>query len=116
MNSAAGENLDWFWKEWFYSTWTLDQAIKDVHYVGGDTAKGCRITIENLSGMAMPVIIRINESNGQSRTVRLPVDIWQRQGTWTFKYNSTYSIAGIVLDPDHELPDIDRTNNVWPAK
>jgi hypothetical protein len=116
MNSAIGENLDWFWKEWFYTTWTLDQGIKEVSYVAGDTAKGCKITIENLSGMAMPVIARINESNGQSHIVRLPVDIWQRQGVWTFKFNSTDSITSIVLDPDHELPDIDRSNNVWPAK
>jgi hypothetical protein len=87
-----------------------------VSYVSGDTAKGCRITIENLSGMAMPVIVRISESNGQSHIVRLPVDIWQRQGVWTFKYNSTDSITSVVLDPDYELPDIDRSNNVWPAK
>lgn len=113
MNSAVGENLDWFWKEWFYTTWTLDQAVKAVTYVADDTTRGCKITIENLSGMAMPVIAQINESNGQSHVVRLPVDIWQRQATWTFKYNSTDSIISVVLDPDHLLPDIDRSNNVW---
>ncbi|HXB28833.1 MAG TPA: M1 family metallopeptidase, partial [Puia sp.] len=33
MNSAAGEDLNWFWKEWFFTTWTLDQALSDVKYV-----------------------------------------------------------------------------------
>jgi hypothetical protein len=44
------------------------------------------------------------------------VDIWQRQGTWTFKFNSTDSITSVVLDPDHVLPDINRSNNVWKAQ
>jgi hypothetical protein len=116
MNNAAGEKLDWFWREWFYTTWTLDQSVKDVKYVNGDPAKGCLITLENLSQMALPVIIQINEANGQSPLVRLPVDIWQRQGTWTFKFNSTDSITSVVLDPDRVLPDINRSNNVWKAQ
>jgi hypothetical protein len=113
MNNAAGENLDWFWKEWFYNTWKLDQGIKGVTYVSGDTTKGCLITIENLDQMALPVILQINESDGQSHIIKLPVDVWQRQGTWTFKYNSRDSITSVVLDPDRQLPDADRNNNIW---
>jgi hypothetical protein len=115
MNNAAGEKLDWFWREWFYTTWTLDQSVKEVKYVNGDPAKGCLITLENLSQMALPVIVQINEANGQSPVIKLPVDIWQRQGTWTFKFNSTDSITSVVLDPDRVLPDINRSNNVWKA-
>jgi hypothetical protein len=113
MNNAAGENLNWFWKEWFYNTWKLDQGIKGVTYVSGDTTKGCLITIENLDQMALPVILQINESDGQSHIIKLPVDVWQRQGTWTFKYNSRDSITSVVLDPDRQLPDADRNNNIW---
>jgi Peptidase family M1 domain len=113
MNNAAGENLNWFWKEWFYNTWKLDQGIKEVKYIQGDSSKGCLITIQNLAEMALPVILQINEANGQSHIVKLPVDIWERQGSWTFKFNSTDKITSIVLDPDHQLPDIDRGNNVW---
>ncbi|HTJ11955.1 MAG TPA: M1 family metallopeptidase, partial [Dinghuibacter sp.] len=36
MNSAVGENLDWFWKEWFFTTDKLDQAVSSVKYVSGD--------------------------------------------------------------------------------
>ena len=116
MNNAAGEKLDWFWREWFYTTWTLDQSVKDVKYVNGNPANGCLITLENLSQMALPVIVQINEANGQSPVIKLPVDIWQRQGPWIFKFNSTDSITSVVLDPDHVLPDINRSNNVWKAQ
>ena len=27
INNAAGEDLNWFWKEWFFTTWKFDQAI-----------------------------------------------------------------------------------------
>ena len=116
MNDAAGDNLNWFWKEWFYTTWEFDQSIKSVKYIDDDPANGALITIENLQKMALPVIIKVTEKNGNSNIVRLPVEIWQRGGQWTLKYNSTSAITSVVLDPDNELPDIDRKNNVWPAK
>ena len=113
INAAAGEDLNWFWKEWFFTTWTLDQGIKDVKYVNGDAANGALITIENLGQMALPVIVQVNESNGQSHIVKLPVDIWARGGEWTFKYSSTSKITSVVLDPFKQLPDGNDANNVW---
>jgi hypothetical protein len=113
INNAAGEDLNWFWKEWFFTTWKLDQAVTNVAYVDGDPAKGALITIENKGKMIMPVIAAITQSNGKTDTVQLPVNIWYRGGQWTFKYPSTSPLTKIVLDPDQSLPDIDRSNNEW---
>ncbi len=113
MDDASGEDLNWFWKEWFYKTWTLDQAVNNVKYVDGDTSKGALITISNNDNMVMPVTVRVKESNGKSGTVRLPVEIWEKSGSWTFKFNSTSMIDSVIIDPDNQLPDIDRKNNVW---
>ncbi|MDQ2718727.1 MAG: M1 family metallopeptidase [Bacteroidota bacterium] len=113
MNDAAGDDLNWFWKEWFYETWKLDQSIKGVTYVKDDAANGALITLENLQQMALPVILKITEQNGQSQELKLPVEIWQRGGKWTFKYNSISPITSIILDPHNELPDINRKNNIW---
>ncbi len=113
MNDASGEDLNWFWKGWFYKKWNLDQAVKDVKYIGNDPSKGVLITIENLEQMAMPVTVQVKEQNGKVGRVELPVEIWQRGGTWTFKYNSTSMIDSVVIDPDKILPDINPDNNVW---
>ena len=113
MNSTMGENLDWFWKEWFFTTDKLDQAVTSVKYVDGDSARGALITIENLDKMAMPVIVKITDASGGSQVVKLPVDIWERGGAWTFKYPSTTRLTAVELDPDHVLPDENRKNNVW---
>ena len=116
MNDAAGDNLNWFWKEWFYETWKLDQSVKGVKYVNDIAANGALITIENLQQMVMPVTVKITEQNGNSKEFKLPVEVWQRGGEWTFRYNSTTPVTSIVLDPHDELPDIDRKNNTWESK
>jgi hypothetical protein len=113
INNAAGEDLNWFWKEWFFTTWKLDQAITTVTYVDNDPSKGSLITIDNKGKMILPAIVKIIQSNGETATVQLPTDIWQRSGTWTFKYPSTTKIDKLILDPEKVLPDVDRKNNEW---
>jgi hypothetical protein len=116
MNEAAGEDLSWFYHEWFFENWLLDQAVNSVAYVNQDPAKGALITIENKGQAAMPVTAEITESNGKKTTVRLPVEIWQRGGTWTFRTNTTSPLALVVLNPTNILPDVNRQNNTWRAQ
>jgi hypothetical protein len=113
INDAAGENLNWFWKEWFFENWPLDQAVKDVKYIDNDPTKGTLITIENLGKMVFPVTIEIIEKDNKTGRVNLPVEIWQRSGEWTFRYNSTSMIDSVVIDPDRVLPDFAPGNNNW---
>jgi Peptidase family M1 domain len=113
INNAAGEDLNWFWKEWFFTTWKLDQAISAVTYINNDPSQGALITIGNKGKMIMPVILKVVESNGKEETVRLPMEIWQRDGSWTFKYHSNTKINKVILDPENLLPDVDRKNNEW---
>jgi hypothetical protein len=114
MNDAAGEDLNWFFKPWFFTTWKLDQAIEAISYPDSP-ANGVIITIVNKGKMAMPVDLKITQTNGKTETLHLPVNVWQRDGVWKFKYPSTSSIKTIVLDPDHLLPDIDLKNNTYKA-
>lgn len=116
INNATGEDLNWFWKEWFFTTWKLDQYIAEVNYVDNDPLKGALITISNKGRMVMPVIMAIVESNGKADTITLPVEVWQRCGTKVYKYTSTSKIDKVILDPEHVLPDVDRSNNEWNKK
>ena len=63
--------------------------------------------------MILPVIIKVVQTGGKEETIRLPVEIWQRGGSWTFKYPSTNKIEKIILDPENVLPDVVRGNNEW---
>ncbi|CAN5581103.1 M1 family metallopeptidase [soil metagenome] len=113
INNATGEDLNWFWKEWFFTTWKLDQTVTAVTYVDNDPSKGALITIDNREKMIMPVILKIVQSDGKAETINLPIEIWQRGGTWVYKYPSSKKIDKIILDPENVLPDMDRKNNEW---
>ncbi|MGI4884592.1 MAG: M1 family metallopeptidase [Janthinobacterium lividum] len=116
MNEAGGEDLNWFYHEWFFENWLLDQAVTTVTYVNQDPAKGALITVENRGQAAMPVTAEVRETNGKTTTVHLPVEIWQRGGTWTFRYNSTTPLTQVTLNPTNILPDVNRSNNTWRAQ
>jgi hypothetical protein len=113
MENASGESLQWFWRGWFLNNWRLDVAVRDVKYVDNDATKGALITIDNLEKMAMPVILEIKTVSGKIDRVKLPVEIWERNSTWTFKYPSTEAIQSVTYDPDKVLPDFNPDNNVW---
>jgi hypothetical protein len=113
IENVAGEDLSWFWRGWYLNSWKLDQAVKDVKYVSNDPAKGALITIENLEQMAMPVVLAVTDSKGKTDTVKLPAEIWQRGGSWTFKVNTDSRLTKVVIDPDKAFPDADPSNNVW---
>ena len=113
MNEASGEDLTWFWREWFYENWLLDQAVSGVAYVNQDPTQGALITLINKGQAALPVTVAVQEANGHSRRVRLPVEIWQRGGTWTLRYPSTSPLTSVIVDPATVLPDVNRANNTW---
>jgi hypothetical protein len=113
MEDGAGEDLGWFWRAWFYELWKLDQSVKDVQYIEQDPSKGAIITIENLEKMAMPAIVEIELAGGSKQRMEMPVEIWQRGGTWEFRTNTNLPIKSVVIDPDHVFPDINSKNNTW---
>jgi aminopeptidase N len=113
IENAGGENLQWFWRGWFLNNWRLDVAVRSVDYVDNDPTKGAFITIDNLEKMAMPVILEIKTVSGKTDRIKLPVEIWERNNSWKFKYPSTEAIQSVTYDPDKVLPDFNEANNVW---
>lgn len=115
IENVAGEDLNWFWRSWFINNWQLDQAISKVKYVFGDAKKGAIITIDNLEKMPMPVVLDIKTKDGKIMRKTLPVEIWQRNKSWSFKVDTKEEIDTITLDPENAFPDINDSNNVWSA-
>ncbi|WP_345948798.1 M1 family metallopeptidase [Mucilaginibacter sp. PAMB04274] len=113
MENAGGESLQWFWRGWFINNWRLDVAVRDVKYVDNDASKGALITLDNLEKMAMPVILEIKQKGGKVDRIKLPVEIWERNTSWTFKYPSIAEIESVTYDPDKVLPDYNEANNVF---
>ena len=113
MENVSGEDLRWFWRSWFINSWKLDQAVTEVKYVKNDPTQGAIITIENLEKMPMPVVIEIKTKSGTVTRKTLPVEIWKRNVSWSFKVDTTEELSRVVIDPDFALPDSNTKNNKW---
>jgi hypothetical protein len=113
MENVGGEDLSYFWRGWFFTNSKLDQGVKAVKYIDNDPAKGALITIVNKEQMVLPVPMKIEQENGKTDSIELPAEIWQRGGEWTFEYPSTSIIKKITIDPDHDYPDVDPSNNTY---
>jgi hypothetical protein len=111
MENVGGEDLSYFWRGWFLTNSKLDQGITEIKYEDNDPAKGALITLVNNEQMVLPVPLLIEQDNGKTDSITLPVEIWQRGGEWTFHYPSTTRIKKVTIDPDHDYPDINPSNN-----
>jgi hypothetical protein len=117
IENGSGETLDWFWRGWFLEDWKIDQAVTGVTPVSADDpSKGVTITIENLQKLPMPVTVDVQEANGKTGRVKLPVEVWMHGPVWKFHYASTDKVTQVTIDPDKRYPDIDPSNNVWKAQ
>lgn len=113
MENVSGEELNWFWRGWFFNKWKVDQAVKGVKYVDGNFTKGANITIENIGQLPMPTTVQVKFKDGSTQIVKIPVEVWKRNKTWTFRVNSTKEIETVTIDPENKIPDSDLKNNTW---
>ena len=109
MRDASGMDLDWYWRDWVFTTSRLDQAVSGVEDKDGQT----RIILENLGSMEMPAEVKIDYSDGTSTTVKLPVEMWNLGPVFKYPNPQDKRIVGIEIDPRDALPDTDRSNNSW---
>ena len=115
INNEAGEDLSWFWREWFLHNWSFDVAAEGLTYVNNDPSKGAKLTIANLEKMALPVTVEIVLKDGSKQRMELPVETWLQNKVQTITLPTTQAVVSITLDPDKKLPDSNRANNVWKA-
>lgn len=111
MENAVGENLNWFWKSWFYSNGNIDLTIDTVE----KKSNGTYITFLNNGEIPMPVVFEVTYEDGSKETKKLPVEIWQRGSQWTHVLKSDKTVTKIEIDPQGFLPDKNLRDNVWVA-
>jgi hypothetical protein len=111
MESAAGEDLSWWWRGWYDHNWQLDLAVDRIAPVDGDPAKGTLIEVGSHDRLVMPATLRVTFTNNTHRDYRLPAESWIRQAATRVYIEPGLIVATATIDPDHHLPDHDRSNN-----
>jgi len=113
MDSAAGEDLSWFWRGWFRRNWKLDLAVTGVKYVDNDPARGALVTVANLDRFAMPATLRVTFDDGSTAEVRVPVATWMQHTQFDVPVAGGKRVRSATIDPAGVLPDVDRANNTF---
>ena len=108
MESEGGEDLAWFWRGWYFNNWALDLAVQDVRFTDGEA----QVTLANRGKLVMPSVLEVIFKDGTKARVPVPVETWIQQTTYTMKLGKQ-PITSATIDPDHVLPDNDRSNNHW---
>jgi hypothetical protein len=111
MRDESGMELDWFWRDWIFTTARLDQAVDSISR-GTDGVTS--VHLHNRGTMVMPGELSIRFEDGSASTVKLPVEMWNLGDRFVYRVTGTKPVRAVEIDPRHALPDVDRTNNRWP--
>ncbi len=110
MEDAAGADLAWFWRGWFYETGVLDFGISNVSVEDGTL----RFIVNSYGEQVMPVEYEIVYGDGSSERGFVPVQAWfSSNEKLVRKVIGERAVVRIAVDPEGVLPDADEGDNVW---
>jgi hypothetical protein len=108
MQSEGGEDLGWFWRGWYENNWKFDLAVEKID--------GATMTIVNKNQLVLPADVEVKFKDGTSERFRLPWETWLSKGEYAWSSDDKKPIASVTIDPDHKLPDDDRSNSTKSAE
>ena len=110
FENVSGQDLDWFWRSWYYETWLLDQAVGGVRQEGDHSI----VFVEDRGRVPMPVPLTIVCRDGETIERTIPVDPWLA-GRRQTSIEVECAVESVTIDAALDYPDADRSNNVWVA-
>ena len=112
INTGAGKNLNWFWKNWFFDNGVPDQAISDVKRKG----KKYTITVQSKGTKSVPVDLNITFADNTTAKEHRTIAVWEKgDRTTTITFNSDKDVQQITLGSTW-MPDVDKADNSWVKK
>lgn len=77
------------------------------------------LEFSNLGGLVMPIILGLEFSDGTTKKVYIPAEIWRRNPHRVSKllvFEKGKTLSQIIVDPDWETADADLENNYYPRR
>jgi hypothetical protein len=109
MNTGAGINMNWFWKNWFFDNGIPDLAISKVAHV----AKKYTVTITKIGHKATPVHLTVFYADGSKQAVGTSIAAWAKDNkTTVLSFTAKGTIKQITLGTTYDV-DSDKKNNIW---
>lgn len=112
MNDLFGENLDWYWKPWYFEFCSPDLSIEEVHQSGNNVT----IRIKNTGQMPLPVDLSVYFEDGSSELIQKSAYIWKNKSEMLdFTIKSQSYVKRIELG-NSIIPDVNKKDNTWQVK
>jgi hypothetical protein len=73
MSNASGQDLTWFFQNWFFTNNYIDLALTKAD----KTAQGTTISIKNIGGFAVPVDLKVDYADGSTETLHRTPELWR---------------------------------------
>lgn len=107
FNYATGENLNWFFKPWFFDFAYPDLAI-DSYKIEKNKIK---IKIEKVGGLPVPLKVKLINKNEIVTEKYFKADIWKNSNQF-FEFSIDLIEFDQIIIGDENIPDIKASNNL----
>ncbi|RLJ77613.1 M1 family metallopeptidase [Pedobacter alluvionis] len=112
MNAGSGQDLNWFFQNWFFTNNYLDLAIAKVMPAKGKST----VAVKNVGGFAIPFDVVVTYADGKVDTIHQTPAVWKaNQKEVNITVNTTKKIKSISLDNGIYV-DATPKDNAWEAK
>ena len=108
MNVGAGQNLDWFWRRWFYDGGVPDLAISSV--------QNGTITVEARGTKPVPVDLTVTFTDGSTQQLHRTIAVWAEGATRVevpVPDAGKKAIKSVKMGSLY-IPDANPADNEWP--
>ena len=94
MNAGSGQNLNWFWNNWFFSNNYIDLKLNSTKMEG----KNLTLSIENQGGFAIPFDAEITFLDGTISTKHFTPEVWKMTKTFNTKIPAEKKVKSVKID------------------
>ncbi len=112
FNDVSGQNLNWFWNNWFFSRNYIDMAVKNVT----QSRTGYDVSIQNVGGMDAPFDLVLNYADGSSEIEHQTPALWKTtMAEATVKVDTKKKLQSVKIDGGIFM-DASESDNSWTMK
>ena len=111
FNEASGQNLNWFWKSWFFELGVPDLGLKEVQGKG----KKLQVVVEKVGNHPVPIHLTMTFEDGTTEEIHHTAAVWENGDTeFLIKTKTAQPVVSLKLGRA-DFPDSNRANDVWKA-
>jgi hypothetical protein len=112
MSRGSGQDLSWFFNNWFFTPSYIDLALSNVQKAG----KGYTISVTNIGGFAVPFNVIATYDDGTIESFHQTPKVWERdQKATTITVKTGKTVKSLNLDGGIFM-DANEKDNTWTSQ